>query len=102
MVLDASGWSENPGPLDVFAAEQGLPYGLHSRGNDPAEPVRRGHLRSRLRARQAPPHNLSDGTAEAWLPARALFRGRGRLPRGAGVRDGRAGSGEAERPDAAE
>ena len=32
-------------PLDVFAAERGLPYDFIHVGNDAAEPVRRGHLR---------------------------------------------------------
>ena len=71
-------------PLDVFAAEWGLPYDFIHEGMTLLNLFDADFSGCDFRARQAPPHDLSDGTAGAWLPARALFRGRGRLLRGAG------------------
>jgi beta-phosphoglucomutase len=71
-------------PLDVFAAERGLPYDFIHEGMTLLNLFDADFSGSDFRVRQPPPHDLSNSTAEAWLPARALFRVRGRLLRGAG------------------
>ena len=64
-------------PLDVFVAERGVSYAFIHEGMTLLNLFDADFSGSDFRARQAPPHDLSDGTVGAWLPARALFRGRG-------------------------
>lgn len=75
--LAAASSSKNAGeflkciPLDVFAAERGLPYDFTHEGMTllnlfDADISGRDFEHGK-------PHDLSDGTAGAWLPARALF-----------------------------
>jgi len=71
-------------PLDVFAAGWDLPYGFVQEGMTLLNLFDADFSGSDIRARQAPPHDLSDGTAGAWLRARALIRGRGWFLRSTG------------------
>ncbi len=71
-------------PLDVFLAKRGVSYEFIHEGMTLLNLFDVDTSGSDFRAWQAPPHDLSDGTAEAWLPALALFRGRRWLLRGAG------------------
>ena len=64
-------------PLDVFVAERGVSYAFIHEGMTLLNLFDADFSGSDFRARKAPPHDLSDGTVGAWLPARALFRGRG-------------------------
>lgn len=63
-------------PLDVFAAGWGLTYDFIQEGMTLLNLFDADFSGCDFRARQAPPHDLSDRTAGAWLPARALFCGR--------------------------
>ena len=71
-------------PFDVFVAERGVPYAFIHKGMTLLNLFDADISGSDFRARQASPHDLSDGTAGAWLPARALFRGRGCFLRSTG------------------
>jgi beta-phosphoglucomutase len=64
-------------PLDVFVAERGVSYAFIHVGMTLLNLFDVDFSGSDFRAWQAPPHDLSDGTVGVWLPARALFRGRG-------------------------
>jgi beta-phosphoglucomutase len=88
--LAAASSSKNAGEflkrntLDVFLAGWGVQYDFIQEGMTLLNLFDADFSGSDFRAQQASPHDLSDGTVGAWLPTRALFRGRGWLLRGAG------------------
>ena len=71
-------------PLDDFVAGWGVSYAFIHEGRTLLNLFGADFSGYDFRARQAPPHDLSDGTAGAWLPARALIRGRGQFLRSSG------------------